>query len=112
MIRWGVSKRVAARGCIYVELGALASLDEICEEVYKAFMKFLGRGVRNVVIYVNSSRPSDWVKASACVLSRNLVATVEVYASDTLSRESVLEKCAEVVEVPVAPPTSRISECR
>lgn len=95
-----------------MELDKSLALDELCEEVYRRFLSLLGRGLKNVVIYISSARSPDWMKVSSCVLSRNIVATVEVYASDTLSKESILEKCVEVVEVPVAPPTSHVRECR
>lgn len=85
---------------------------DICEEVYRAFSSFLRKGLRRVRVYVKSSKASDWIKVSSCVLTRNLVVTVEVYASENFIKELLESECAELLEVPVAPPTSPVRECR
>ncbi len=98
--------------CIYVDPGGAQDVADLCEEVWRAFLTLLNRGVRRVRIYVRASRASEWVGVSSCVLARNLVATVEVLASGSTSRDTVARECPEVVEVPVAPPTSQLRECR
>ncbi|MEM2007209.1 MAG: hypothetical protein QW154_06195 [Sulfolobales archaeon] len=99
-------------GCIYVELSSNPSLVDLCEEVYRVFLSFLNKGLRRVRLYVRASKASDWVRVSSCILTRNLIATVEVYTVEELDRNTAVSECAEIVEVPVAPPTSLIRERR
>ncbi|MEM4491830.1 MAG: hypothetical protein QXR49_05055 [Sulfolobales archaeon] len=100
------------QGCIYVEFSGTQSITELCEEVYRVFLKLINKGLRRIRLYVRASKASDWVGTSSCILTRNLVATVEIYAVEELSKNSMLSDCLEIVEVPVAPPTSLIRERR
>lgn len=101
-----------AWGCIYVDPRNATLGTDLCEEVYRAFLSFLGRGLKRIRVYVRASKAPDWMRVSSCVLTRNLIATVEVHSGDDISKDAVARECVEVVEVPVAPPTSLIRERR
>ncbi|MEM4867173.1 MAG: hypothetical protein QXZ60_05900, partial [Sulfolobales archaeon] len=87
------------RGCIYVEYNSALSTEKLCEEVYRVFLNFLNRGLKKIRLYVRASRASDWIGASSCILTRNLVATVEVYAVEDFNKNAASGDCVEIVEV-------------
>jgi len=101
-------------GCIEVPEVRGDLLDYLCEEVYRAYLELLRSGVRDVAIFVGSTRSPEWVAVSRCVLTRNLAISIEVYSGDPREGNPLGNLCSTVkrVEVPVAPPTSQLSECR
>jgi len=102
------------RGCIEVPEVRGEYLEYLCEEVYRAYLELLKSGVRDVVIFVGSSKALEWVAISRCVLTRNLAIHIEVYSGRAQEGNPAKDLCSTVrrVEVPVAPPTSQLSECR
>lgn len=91
-------------GCVIVKTAKSYDLEKLCEEVYEAYVDLLKRGVSHIRILIDASRASDWVPATSCVLTRNLIATVEVYSGKL--GDDLLKECVDVLAVPVAPPTS------
>ena len=102
------------QGCIEVPEVREEYLEYLCEEVYRAYLEYLKSGVRDVVIFVGSPRSAEWVAVSRCVLTRNLAISIEVYSGEPRGGNPVRDLCGSVrrVEVPVAPPTSQLSESR
>lgn len=102
------------QGCIEVPEVRREFLEYLCEEVYRAYLELLKNGVRDVVIFVGSSKSPEWIAVSRCVLTRNLAISIEVYSEGTLEGSRLRGLCSTVrrIGVPVAPPTSQLSERR